>query len=1040
MQFTTFLLLLTVSSRGALAALACTKNKECIEALRQGSECVDGFCSNPFRTGCLRTMGISIKQPIGGQRSLSVSHTTDTNLPKRSCNSDDPDERDCEKNLDFQYPQVRIHNGNWESSIFFAWILQILLMEVLGAPATVGLTSETTSASSFYSPTNTLEYSSAAYPFSALKDARACHLHKNECAQVLPEVWNGQVNEWTKAANEGFIEPIEGNGQVGKGSWYLPRFTAERDDSLVSFYGLSGESNRRKLARTFLKPTTWLEYCEIVSTNNCSTPDATAVHFPNEGEQNKYFDAGSFKGFFRVTPENNCTINPDTCMGHIVGPGCTWSTNVDSQLYWNDIKLKPDGPVLPNGGYEYPSLIEIWRAAAATKSNLVFWWWRPEALVEEFHGTDSQFQQILLPEATDICARARVDTDARCSEDIMERRGSSEGACDQEAHALQKIVSKAFAEETLNQPLVARSPSLDLIKAVKITDLEINHMLRKWIALGVDPYGNDAREAVCGWVVENIDHLLDYIPKGYPKQLAVQSSYQSAFLRVAMAFGIFAALYILIMARLAYVWRNTKVFVYAQAHLVYLILFGFFLISIGAITTALAPSTGVCIASIWFINLGYTIELVPLLVKIAAINKILTAASKLKRVKISRQAMFRQVVIIIGFVATYLLIWTILDPSQGVEERVLSDSEGFVVETSLTCSSEKGFWTVVSFGWQTLLLFIATVLAFQSRDVAQEFNESQRLGTMIYSHMIFLVLRAVVFFLLSGRQIFKPNIISGILSLLLSFDTLSANLIYFLPKCLEAKAKPENYSNNPGIARPSAAVAAIQQKAAIAYSSYVSNTSNASIVDATGSVMPLSQSNVQSRRLKSDRWGTPGKTGQSTARPCPSVFPAFSLQHQTTNSLTELREVSHESSDNEFSSSLRKLSNIGETNEEESLVQNVSSHRLEMESGYDGNLSSFDTHAGNGSCKLDCERNSLPSQKQIIENIGFQCQNKQESSYAKALAGDTKKKTRRRSNDDSDSEVSSSSSESLDFGGPRFDNCKANADLERSVHIIGSFQ
>ena len=119
-------------------------------------------------------------------------------------------------------------------------------MEVVGVPATVGLTTSTTAASSFYSPTNTLEYSAAAYPFEALRNAESCYDSVEtttsdddmECAQVMPEVWNGQQKEWTQATNEGYIDPPEGNGQVGKGSWYVPKFTAELDDSLVSVYGL----------------------------------------------------------------------------------------------------------------------------------------------------------------------------------------------------------------------------------------------------------------------------------------------------------------------------------------------------------------------------------------------------------------------------------------------------------------------------------------------------------------------------------------------------------------------------------------------------------------------------------------------------------------------------------------------------------------------------------------------------------------------------------------------------------------------------------
>ena len=277
------------------------------------------------------------------------------------------------------------YQGNWESSIFLSWIMQILLSEVVEVPTTVGLGGGnepySTRGGSFYNVENTLPYSSSAYPWNALGEATLvgdCRLSTNECTHVLPEVWNGQLHEWTKSLNEGNIDPVEGNGQVGKGSWYVPTFTAQRDDSLVSVFGLSGEENRAKLADAFRKPITWKEYCEEVSLSNCTEPDTIATRYPtSESEKSMYYSGSdSYIGHFRLTEANNCTINPTTCSGHIIGPPCTWSTNVDSQLYWNDIKLIPDGPVMPNGGYEYGSMVQIWRAADATKSNVVFWWWK----------------------------------------------------------------------------------------------------------------------------------------------------------------------------------------------------------------------------------------------------------------------------------------------------------------------------------------------------------------------------------------------------------------------------------------------------------------------------------------------------------------------------------------------------------------------------------------------------------------------------------------------------------------------------------------
>ena len=798
------------------ASIPCETDEECTTKLRKGSLCMDdGSCSNPFVKGCLGTL---IDDPT--TLATKVSATNYEIIIKsleqgRVCNSDDLKfaSKDCMNPYEdeFNYPEIRIHNGNWESSIFLAWIIQILLMEILKVPATVGLTTESTFKSGFYSPTNTLEYSSKAYPFEALRDADQCHLISDdfkECANVLPEVWNGQLNEWTAALNEGYVEPLEGNGQVGKGSWYVPAFSAANDESLVSFYGLRGEGRRQKLANDFRRPTSWGEYCQTVSKDNCTTADNTV---PNGGgyptnplQASKYFAPPSFMGYFDLTDANNCTINPDTCIGHIVGPSCTWSTNIDAQLFWNDIKLKPDGPILPNGGYDFGSLIEIWRAANQTKSNVLFWWWRPEALVEEFHGTDAQFQMVLLPEATDICSRARVSTENRCSENIMERRGDPDGACDQEAHALQKVFSKKFAEASEATPPVSKSPGYDLMKALKITDLEINNMLRRWINVGVDQYGNDAREAVCGWVVENVDMLLDFMPPGYPKQLSEQSSYDTGFLHAATSVAAFCCLMVVVTSIFAIKFHKTKVFVYAQAHIVALILFGFFLITVGSILTTLQPSDPICVGRAWLVNLGYTIELVPILVKIAAINKILTSVKKMekKRVKITRKRMLIDVGVVVTCALIFLAIWTIVDPPSKVEQRILpaDDAQSATIETSLTCASDKGFWVAISLGWQGLLLLMATVLAFQSRDIVQEFNESRSLGTMIYSHFIFLVLRIIVYSL-GQQEMFRPNVVAAVTSFLLSLDTLFATCIYLVPKCYEAKVSPNGggrgaYSSN----------------------------------------------------------------------------------------------------------------------------------------------------------------------------------------------------------------------------------------------------
>ena len=438
-------------------------------------------------------------------------------------------------------------------------------------------------------------------------------------------------------------------------------------------------------------------------------------------------------------------------------------------------------------------------------------------MVEEFHGSDSQFQQVLLPEATDVCSRSRVDTVARCSEDIMERRGSPEGACDQEAHALQKIFAKSLRERTMAVGPTLRSPGYNLLQNLKVTDLEINNMIRRWLEIDTDRYGNDAREAVCGWMVDNLDAMLDFTPQGYPRVLSKQSSYDTGFLYAAQAVAGFTTLVVMASTAFTILYRKTKVFVFAQVYFCGLILLGFFLICIGSIVTTLVPSSASCTARVWFVTLGYTVELVPLLVKIATINRVLQSAKKMRRVQISPKNMMIRVAAVLVAVMAYLLQWSIWDTPSEREYFRLESEQSSLVLSSLACSSERfDYWYLVTLGWQTALLIMASVLAYQSRHVLQEFNESRSLGTMAYSHFLFVVLRTILFFL--GRQpndtssnsaaTFEPPVVAAASSVLLSLDALFAMTIYILPKFMEAKVSPEVYDPKRGqsILRQSAAV------------------------------------------------------------------------------------------------------------------------------------------------------------------------------------------------------------------------------------------
>ena len=85
------------------------------------------------------------------------------------------------------------------------------------------------------------------------------------------------------------------------------------------------------------------------------------------------------------------------------------------------------------------------------------------------------------------------------------------------------------------------------------------------------------------------------------------------------------------------------------------------------------------------------------------------------------------------------MIWTLVDTPSVDETFVLIEQGRNEVTVSRSCRLGNPTWLTATYAWQGLLLLSALVLAVQSRNVKQEFNESQSLAFMVYSHTLFLV-------------------------------------------------------------------------------------------------------------------------------------------------------------------------------------------------------------------------------------------------------------------------------------------------------------
>jgi hypothetical protein len=103
-----------------------------------------------------------------------------------------------------------------------------------------------------------------------------------------------------------------------------------------------------------------------------------------------------------------------------------------------------------------------------------------------------------------------------------------------------------------------------------------------------------------------------------------------------------------------YKWRK-ETLKCVQIEFLCFLLVGMLMISIGGLMLALELSTGTCTASVWFINIGYVMELVPALIRVSAIIIRVRASQKMRVVKVdmkkllSRSICFSILVISLSF-------------------------------------------------------------------------------------------------------------------------------------------------------------------------------------------------------------------------------------------------------------------------------------------------------------------------------------------------------------------------------------------------------
>lgn len=354
---------------------------------------------------------------------------------------------------------------------------------------------------------------------------------------------------------------------------YVPSHTAIRHPTFASYFGLQGNENRVKLAEIFKRPTNWSDYCEL-DISDCGPNDAVASRKPDtEKEGGSYFVKDVFNGYFS---SNNCDNNPDTCIGDVVTPSCKWSAYIETQLFWNHIVLASKGTMGNNGGYGYSHMIQIYQAANATNSDVLFSWWEPDVLPTKFATSSNfSFHRIAFPNPSMDCIKYRIGEDIdQCSADSTLRVGKQDiGSCDAGLQVLRKLISTGLLTSTKSTPRATRSPAYEFLKALTLPPYSVENIFESWESLRDEKNVTDVeREGVCRFVYENLDELLTHTPKGYPRNFK-DVTYVSLS-TAAYGMGSVALFTALATASLVYRWRKQPIIRNSKVDVLYLVTLG----------------------------------------------------------------------------------------------------------------------------------------------------------------------------------------------------------------------------------------------------------------------------------------------------------------------------------------------------------------------------------------------------------------------------------------------------------------------------------
>ena len=206
------------------------------------------------------------------------------------------------------------------------------------------------------------------------------------------------------------------------------------------------------------------------------------------------------------------------------------------------------------------------------------------------------------------------------------------------------------------------------------------------------------------------------------------------------------------LASMAVVWRRRRQsgFKVASPVFIWLSLLGLLCLYSALLLLVQPVSAGACSALNWMANLGFTLTLAPLLVKAWRVHRIFNRR-KMRVVRITNLRLLLMVAALLTMELALLVAWQAYAPmAPSTLTQQPSDGEGERLYTQCAYSGASlGFFAAAALS-KGLMLAAGVLMAFSTRDVAAQFNESKSIAIAIYNIVIILALIAPIIAFISA--------------------------------------------------------------------------------------------------------------------------------------------------------------------------------------------------------------------------------------------------------------------------------------------------